>query len=95
MKLNAAQRRDLLQAERSHVRETIADAISEVLERAPGATFLDAEMTFRDAGASTFLVVTDDTGNVKICIGVEETHAALDAAHKTPAENRAALAEIH
>jgi predicted PhzF superfamily epimerase YddE/YHI9 len=95
MPISVEKRRDLLKAERSHNDETIAAAINEAIEAsAPDATFLDAEMAFRDAGAQTFLVAVNDHGTVKICHSVTDMLAELDKAGRTPAQNRKALAEI-
>ena len=94
MTISHEQRHNLLMAERWRNAEQIAAAIAEVLEAAPNGTMLDAEMTFRAAGAKTYLVANGDRANVKICIGVDEMLAALDGAGRTPAQNRQALAAI-
>ena len=94
MPIRLEQRGALMKAERSRHAETIADAISAALEASPGATMLDAEMVFRESGAQTYLVANGDQGNVKICFGIAEALAALDAAGRTPTVNREALGAI-
>jgi phage baseplate assembly protein gpV len=94
MPMTAEQRHALLTVERTRDAEQIAAAIAKMLEAAPGTTMLDAELAFRDGGAFTYLVAAGDNGGVKICIGIAEAIAALDAADLSPNENRAALSRI-
>jgi hypothetical protein len=90
--LNSEHRQRLLLAERNRDVGKIVEAIAEVTNDAPGATMLDVDMVFRDAGAQTFLVAEGDSGGVKICFGITEARAALGK--RTPAENRLRLAGI-
>lgn len=94
MQMRTDQRAALLRAERTRKPETIVAAIAHALEASPGATMLDCEMTFRDSGAQTYLVAAGETGEVKICIGIAEALVALNAAGRTPEQNRVALAAI-
>jgi hypothetical protein len=91
MNLNAKLRHALLMAERSRDPIVITAAIKVVMDKAPGATLLDVDMTFRDAGAPTHLIAGRKPGEIVLVNSLPQLLAQLSVSRMTPEQNRAAL----
>jgi len=77
MILNAELRHALLMAERSRDPIVITAAIKVVMDKAPGATLLDVDMTFRDAGAPTHLIAGRKPGEIILVNSLPQLLAQL------------------
>ena len=88
--LNPHQRRRLLVADRSRNAGDVTAAITEVLAANPDADLFDVEITFRDAGAHSYLIAGANT--YSIVISRQAMLAAVTEAGMTVKQNRAALA---
>jgi hypothetical protein len=78
--LTPKQKHALLLADRTKDLRIVVDAINEVMAENPNASYLDVEMTFRDAAAQTYLVVNNENKMI-ILFGISkwlETLAELE-----------------